>query len=44
MRTLPKSPVKFEPSSKAVLVKMGDRRIPATVDKNGVVRPIPKLY
>lgn len=44
MRTLPKCPIKFEPSGKAVLIKAGDRKIPAVVDKNGVVRPIPKLY
>jgi hypothetical protein len=45
MRTLPKCPIKFEPTTtKLIDVKVGDRKIPAIVDKNGVVRPIPKLY
>jgi hypothetical protein len=45
MRTLPKCPIRLEMTdAKLVDLKVGDRKIPALVDKNGVVRVVPKLY
>lgn len=44
MRTLPKCPIKLVSDAKLINVKVGDRKIPAIVDKNGVIRPVPKLY
>lgn len=44
MRTLPKSPVKFESSAKLSSIKIGNQKVNLIIGKDGVVRPVPKLY
>lgn len=44
MRTLPKCPVVLERTTKLINVRVGDRKIPAIVGADGVVKVVPKLY